>query len=68
MTKVQANSLLGGELLIEQLASESSITGKVGEAELQGEHTVSRPNIEGLSIPKEQALLASATMIVPSSW
>lgn len=67
MTKVQANSLLGGELLIEQLASES-ITGNVGEAELQGEHTVSRPNIEGLSIPKEQALLASATMTVPSLW
>lgn len=67
MTKVQANSLLGGELLIQQLASES-ITENVGEAELQGEHTVSRPSIEGLSIPKEQALLAAAAMIVLSPW
>lgn len=67
MTKVQANSLLGGELLIQQLASESIIEN-VREVELQGEHTVSRPNIEELSIPKEQALLASVARILLSPW
>ena len=51
MTKVHANTLQGGELLISQTVGVSQwVTGNVEKAELEREHTVLRPGREGLSI------------------
>ena len=51
MTKVHANTLQGGELLISQTVGVSQwVTGNVEKAELEREHTVLRPGREGLLI------------------
>lgn len=51
MTKVHANTLQGGELLISQTAGASQwVRGSVGKAELETEHTVLRPGRDGLSV------------------
>lgn len=65
MIKIHPNSLQGGELLIKQLALER-VTENMEEAELEREHTMPRPNREGLSVQKEHAVLASAAIIVLS--
>jgi hypothetical protein len=75
MTKVHANTLQGGELLISQTAGASQwVRGSVGKAELETEHTVLRPGRDGLSVhvgPHREgphAPLASAAITDLSPW
>lgn len=62
MTKVQANSLLGEELLVEQLAS-VSIIGNVGKAELQREHSTQTLHTRGMGSPGLSSHDSSLTLM-----